>query len=212
MTERFSHFQEIVQNVDELRAVIPGPMKAIKVKVIDHIDDLCREFIQASPFVILASRSADGWLDLSPKGDPAGFVRVLDENHLAIPDRPGNRRLDTFHNLLQNPELGLIFLVPGKGETLRVSGEARIVRDKGLREGMAVKGRAPEFAIVVHVERAFMHCPKCVMRSSLWEPERWGDSSAVPDINAAMIEHAQLPDTPEEWFAKIKADGGLQMY
>ena len=212
MTDRFGDFQEIVTTSAELRRVVPEPMRAIQAKVIDHLDEVCREFIAASPFVVLASRSSQGWLDLSPKGDPPGFVRVLDEKHLAIPDRPGNRRIDTFHNLLENPELGVIFLVPGKGETLRLSGEARIVRDLSLRETMAVKGRVPEFAIVVYVERAFMHCPKCVMRSGLWKPETWGDGRGVPDINTAMIEHAQLSDTPEEWFEKIKADGGLEMY
>ena len=212
MKERFSEFQDVVETPAELRRVIPEPMHAIKVKVIDHLDELCREFIAASPFVILASRSSNGWVDVSPKGDPPGFVRVLDEKHLAIPDRPGNRRIDTFHNLLENPALGLIFLVPGKGQTLRVSGEARIVRDVALRETMAVRGQAPELATVVYVERAFMHCPKCVMRSGLWKPETWGDAAAVPDINAAMIEHARLSDTPEEWFEKIKADGGLKMY
>ena len=212
MEERFSQFQDVVETTAELRSVIPEPMRAIKVKVIDHLDELCREFIAASPFVVLASRSLNGWLDVSPKGDPPGFVRVLDERHLAIPDRPGNRRIDTFHNLLENPELGLIFLVPGKGETLRVSGEARIVRDLAVRETMTVKGQVPELATVVYVERAFMHCPKCVMRSGLWKPETWGDAAAVPDINAAMIEHANLSGTPEEWFEKIKADGGLKMY
>lgn len=212
MTDRFAEFDGIVADMTEVRALIRPPLPAIEHKILDHIDAICRDFIAASPFVVLASRSSDGWLDLSPKGDPAGFVRVLDDKHLAIPDRPGNRRLDTFRNLLQNPELGLIFLVPGKGETLRISGEARLVRDTTLRESMAVKGRAPEFAIVVYVERAFMHCPKCVMRSGLWKPDTWGDASSVADIGTAMIEHAQLPDTPEQWFEKIKKDGGLDMY
>ncbi|MEM8606868.1 MAG: MSMEG_1061 family FMN-dependent PPOX-type flavoprotein [Myxococcota bacterium] len=212
MDQRFRDFDDIVTDMADVRARIRAPLPAIEHKVLDHIDSLCRDFIEASPFVVMASRSSGGWLDVSPKGDPAGFVRVLDEHHLAIPDRPGNRRLDTFQNLLANPQLALIFLVPGKGETLRVSGEARIVRDAALRESMAVKGRAPEFATVVYVERAFMHCPKCVMRSGLWKPETWGDANRVADIGTAMIEHAGLSDTPEEWFEKIEADGGLDMY
>ncbi|MEM7139178.1 MAG: MSMEG_1061 family FMN-dependent PPOX-type flavoprotein [Myxococcota bacterium] len=212
MRARFAGFQDIIEDFDQVRAIIRKPIPAIEHKILDHLDPICRDFIAASPFVVLASRSPDGWLDLSPKGDPAGFVRVLDDHRLAIPDRPGNRRVDTFHNLLTNPELGLIFLVPGKGETLRVSGEARLVRDEALRQSMAVKGRVPEFAIVVYVERAFMHCPKCVMRSGLWKPERWGDASSVADIGTAMIAHAEIDQTPEQWFETIKKDGGLDMY
>ena len=212
MPERFSEFQDVVTSVDELRAVIREPMSAIRYKVIDHLDDVCRRFIQASPFAILASRSSQGWMDVSPRGDPPGFVRVLDEHHLAIPDRPGNRRLDTFQNLLDNPQIGIIFLIPGRGETLRVSGEARVVRDLELRESMAMQGKTPAFAIVVYVKRAFIHCPKCVMRSHLWEPEAANKKRDVPDINEAMIQHAQLTDSPEEWLAKVKQDGGLEMY
>ena len=134
-------------------------------KVIDRIDEMCARFIAASPFVVVASTDAGGAVDLSPKGDPPGFVRVLSPRLLAIPDRPGNNRADTMENLLQDDRIGLIFLVPGRRETLRVSGRGRIVRDAGLNARMAHKGREPDLALVVEVERAFFHCAKCMIRS-----------------------------------------------
>jgi uncharacterized protein len=116
----------------------------------DHIDPMSRAIIEKSPFIVMASATPDGYPDISSKGDPAGFVKVLDERYLAIPDRPGNRRVDTFRNILKNPYLAILFLIPGKGETLRVTGETRTVCDRPLRESMAVDGRVPEFAIVMH--------------------------------------------------------------
>src|SRR5262245_51334095 len=134
------------------------PSSRARDKVIDHIDDICRRFITACPFVIVASRGADGRMDLSPKGDPPGFVAILDDKTLAIPDRPGNHRLDTFENLLANPEMGLFFLIPGKGDTLRVSGKGNIVRDGSLQDHLAINGKVPHLVLVVSVEEAFMHC------------------------------------------------------
>ena len=125
---RFSEYSEIVTSVEEIRATIAEPTQASVDKVIDRLDDYCRAIIAKSPFIMIASANPDGQPDISPKGDPLGFVRVLDEKHLAIPERPGNRRLDTFINLLDNPNVAIIFMIPGKGETLRVKGEARIVR------------------------------------------------------------------------------------
>src|SRR5258705_2818538 len=126
-------------------------------------------------------------MDVSPKGDPPGFVQVLDDETLAIPDRPGNRRADTFSNVLQNPGVGLIFLIPGKLETLRVNGRARIVRDMALRERMAVQGKVPQIALVVTVEEAFIHCGKCMIRSQLWQPESWPDGDALPSQAECLV-------------------------
>ena len=184
----------------------------VLAKILDRLDEVCQAFIAQSPFVVIASASAEGHLDVSPKGDPAGFVHVLDDKHLAIPDRPGNRRADTFRNVLENPQLGLIFIIPGKTETLRVSGEARIVRDHTVREAMAVKGRIPECALVVYVERAFIHCPKCMLRSKLWQPEAWPDHTGVANIAEAMIKHAQLDMTPEELTAHAEKEGFTRLY
>ena len=209
---RFSGYDEIVTSVEEIRATMGEPTPAVLAKVIDRLDDFCRAIIAKSPFIMIASANSNGELDISPKGDPEGFVRVLDDKHLAIPERPGNRRADTFSNLLDNPNVAIIFLIPGKGETLRVKGEARIVRDEALRETMAVKGRIPEFAMVVHVEKAMMHCPKCVVRSKIWEPDAWPDHSDTPTIAETSVVHANLDMTPEEYRASVVAAGRAKLY
>ena len=209
---RFSDFDDIVTSVDEIRDTIGEPLPPIVEKVIDRLDDVCRAFIEKSPFVVIASANSDGNPDISPKGDPEGFVQVLDDKHLAIPDRPGNRRADTFQNLLDNPHLAIIFIIPGKGETLRVRGEARIVRDEALRKNMAVNERVPEFAIVVHVEQALMHCPKPMVRSKLWQPDAWPDHSGTATIAEATVAHANLDITPEELKARVEAAGRAKLY
>ena len=175
-----ARFDEVIETPHRLRALTRQPSERARNKVIDHIDEICRRFIAASPFVIVASRGADGRLDVSPKGDPGGFVRVLDKNTLAIPDRPGNHRLDTFENVLADPEIGLMFLIPGNGDTLRVSGRAKIVRDRELQERLAVNGKEPGLILIVTVEQAFMHCPKCMVRSRLWSPDYWPDRATLP--------------------------------
>ena len=209
---KFSDFNDIVTSVDEIRDTIGEPLPPIVEKVIDRLDDVCRAFIEKSPFVVIASANSDGDPDISPKGDPEGFVQVLDDKHLAIPDRPGNRRADTFQNLLDNPHLAIIFIIPGKGETLRVRGEARIVRDEALRKNMAVNERVPEFAIVVHVEQALMHCPKPMVRSKLWQPDAWPDHSGTATIAEATVAHANLDITPEELKARVEAAGRAKLY
>ena len=208
----FAGCKEIVTSEDDLRVTMgETPQSAIE-KSIDRLDDICKEVIAKSPFIVIASANSDGELDISPKGDPAGFVQVLDDKHLAIPDRPGNRRADTFENLISNPHVAIIFMIPGRGETLRINGEARIVRDEPLRKSMAVKGQVPSFAIVVRVEEAFMHCPKCVVRSKLWEPEAWPDHSEMPSIQEAVIKHANLDMTVEEYKEQLVAEDRLKLY
>lgn len=208
----FAQFDGIVRSLDEIRAHIGEPPAAIRAKVLDHIDELSRTIIETSPFVVLASADDTGYPDVSPKGDPAGFVRVLGEQYLAIPDRPGNKRVDTFANLLRNPHLAVLFLIPGKGETLRVTGECRIVRDQGLRESLAVNGQVPAFAIVLHVERVMIHCPKCVMRAHLWQPDQWPDASHTAGIGEAMIAHAKLDISPAQLKAEMDGEGITRMY
>lgn len=210
--DRFAGFDDIVTSEAELLQAIPAPLPQVIAKVTDHLDTVCRDFIARSPFCILASSSPDGPLDLSPKGDPPGFVQVLDDHRLAIPDRPGNRRADTFRNLLRDPRLGILFLIPGKTETLRISGEARIVRDAELRRSMAVAGKVPALALVVHVDRAFIHCPKCMIRSALWQPEAWPQSADLPDIGAAMIRQGGLAMTEAELFDLVEGEGMTALY
>lgn len=208
----FAAFDNVVGSLAEIRERLGEPVPPVVAKVMDHIDDLSRRIIEKSPFIVLASASAGGYPDISPKGDPVGFVRVIDENYLAIPDRPGNNRTDTFTNILQNPYLAVIFLIPGKGETLRVTGESRIVRDQALRESMAVDGRVPEFAIVIYVERVLIHCPKCIVRAKFWQPDEWPDSSDTAGIAEAMIAHAKLDTTPEELEALAEKEGLTRLY
>ncbi|MBI1179346.1 MAG: pyridoxamine 5'-phosphate oxidase family protein [Alphaproteobacteria bacterium] len=208
----FSRFTDVVGAFEDVRDLLGAPNKAVRDKVIDRLDEVCRAFIARSPFLVMATAGADGHLDLSPKGDPAGFVRILDDTMLAIPDRPGNRRADSFRNLLENPRIGLIFVIPGKTETLRVGGTARIVRDRALRESLAVQGKVPELAVAVHVERAFIHCPKCMVRSGLWTPDAWPDHAAVPGIGEAMVRHARLDITAEELDAIAEREGLKRLY
>ena len=188
-------FEQVIATEDDLREILGTPSKRAADKVIDHIDEHCAALIGSSPFLVIASADADGNMDVSPKGEPAGFVKVLDEHTLVIPDRKGNRRGDTFSNILQNPKIGLIFLTPGYQETLRVSGTAQIVRDQELLESMAHDGKVPEFATVVAVEKALFHCAKCIIRSGLWEHD---GVDGVPNFGAILKDHANLDQTAEE--------------
>src|SRR5712691_7522108 len=165
ITDLRERFDEVVSNEEELRAVVGEPPPHSVAKVITAIDDVARTFIEHAPFAFIASAGQSGLLDISPKGDLAGFVKVFDDHTLAIPDRLGNRRLDTFHNVLRNPNVGIIFLIPGVTHTLRVSGKAIIVRDDILRDSMKVNGKAPNHVMVVGVEGVFSHCSRCMMRS-----------------------------------------------
>ena len=188
---RTTRFEQVVRSEAELRAIVGDPSERAVKKQIDRLDEHCQSMIAASPFMLLGTASAAGWCDVSPKGDAPGFVRVLDERTLAIPDRPGNKRLDSLRNIVENPRVGLLFLVPGKGETLRVNGRATIVRDRELLASLAHEGKEPVLAIVVEVEEAFAHCSKAFIRSHLWEPETWADTRALPSISRMVFDHAR---------------------
>ncbi|GAB2700621.1 pyridoxamine 5'-phosphate oxidase family protein [Nocardia thraciensis] len=162
-----------ITSAAELRELLgePNHRAATKERVALHPRD--RQWIATSPFVVLATSDADGNCDASPKGDPAGFVRVVDDRTIAIPERPGNRRADGYRNILANPHVGVIFLIPGRNETLRINGRARLVRDAPYFDDMIVKGHRPVLAVEVAIEQIFFHCAKAFMRSSLWQPEGW---------------------------------------
>ncbi|MCW5631176.1 MAG: pyridoxamine 5'-phosphate oxidase family protein [Rhodoferax sp.] len=192
------NFDKTISTREQLRAVLGEPSPRVLSKVIDHIDVHCRGFIARSPFLLLATADGQGKVDVSPKGDPAGFVQVLDDHTLAIPERLGNRLADSFLNMLERPQVGLLFMIPGKSETLRAGGTARIVQDDWLLEKMAVRGKKPQLATVVTVQRMFFHCAKCVMRSDLWRPEGWPDLEGVPTLAQAIIDHARLSDSVEQ--------------
>lgn len=205
-------FADVISTEAELRNVIGEPSKLVLDKVVTRLDEHCRQFIGRSPFVLVATCGQSGLLDISPKGDPAGFAQVLDDSTLALPDRLGNRRVDTFRNILENPNVGLIFLVPGRRDTLRVSGKAEIVRDADLRAGMAVKGRVPELALVLHVERVLFHCAKSTIRSSLWEPAGWPDASAVSSPAESLLAHARPEGTVADMQKLIDDDIRERLY
>jgi PPOX class probable FMN-dependent enzyme len=204
-------FEEVITTRQRLRELSRQPSQRASNKIIDHVDDICRRFIAACPLVMVASRGADGRMDVSPKGDPPGFVAVLDEKTLAIPDRLGNHRLDTFENLLSYPDVALFFLIPGNGDTLRVSGTGRIVRDSSLQARLAVNGKDPNLVLIVTVEEAFMHCPKCMVRSRLWSPEHWPNRSNVPSLAEAIVAHAKPSETVTEVQAIID-DSTARLY
>ena len=165
----------------QLREVLGGePAKLIREKIADRLNPLTRQFVERSPFVVLASGRPDGGLDVSPRGDPAGFVRILDERTLLLPDRPGNKLADTLTNLLEDDRIALLFLIPGVNDTFRVNGRARIVDDPELLAPSEVQGKAPQLGILVEVEEAYTQCPKALLRSDLWNPERHIDRSELP--------------------------------
>lgn len=177
----------------ELRELLGEPMPRSATKDRVRLHDRDKDWLAASPFCFLATANADGRCDVSPKGDPPGFTRVLDDTTLAIPERAGNRRVDGFRNILTNPHVGLIYLVPGRGDTLRINGRARLVRDAAFFDQMVVKGHRPQLALVVEIEQIFFHCAKAFMRSALWQPETW-NPGALPSY-AQIIKSVQ--DTHE---------------
>lgn len=182
----------IVGSIEEVRALQPTMHPTQPAKVLDHVDDLCRVWIERSTFLTMATYGADGSVDVSPKGDPAGFVKVLDPQTLAIPDRPGNHRWDSFENILETGRIGLVFLVPNRNEVVRVNGSAQLVQDPDLLESMAIKGRVPQFAVLVRVEQAFYHCGKAIIRSRLWAPDQAGPVDGLPTYAEALKAHARI--------------------
>ncbi|RZT11980.1 hypothetical protein EV649_7636 [Kribbella sp. VKM Ac-2569] len=164
---------------DELREIVPQPLAAAAGKARKELHDLDREWLAASPFCLIATSAEDGTCDVSPKGDPAGFTKILDAGTIAIPERAGNRRVDGFTNILSNPHVGLIYFLPGRGDTLRINGRARIVSEAPFFDEMTVKGNRPQLALLVEIEEIFHHCSKAFLRSKLWKPETW-EPDAVP--------------------------------
>lgn len=163
-----------------LRALLGEPTAIVCAKVSDRLNALTRRFIEESPFLCLATSDADGRCDVSPRGDPRGFVRILDDVTLLIPERPGNRLADSLRNVLRNPRVGLLFVVPGVGDTFRVNGRATLVTDVALLEPCAVEGKTPALGIVVDVEEAFTQCSKAFERSRLWDPSGFIERAALP--------------------------------
>ncbi len=177
-----------VENYSELRTVYKPPAPRATQKVLDHLDVHARNFISISPLCILSSANASGQADASPRGDPPGFVQVLDDKTLLLPDRPGNNQVDSLRNIVQNPGVGLLFFVPGMNETLRVKGKAEIVTDAELLEPMKERRRAPLSGLRVTVEEAFLHCGRALIRARIWDPEIQIDRSAYPTYGQVLAD------------------------
>jgi len=207
-----SKFKSNIETRDQLRAILKEPSELVTRKTLKCLDKHCGILIGRSPFVLLATADANGNADISPKGDPLGFVKVIDKHTLAIPDRPGNHRADSMENILQNPNVGLIFLIPGKTETLRVIGTASIVRDEDLRESMSANGRSPELVIVVDVTEAFFHCSKCMVRSKLRKSEHWPDLKGLPRLAETMVDVGKLELSEGEMHKIVLNDQRERLY
>jgi PPOX class probable FMN-dependent enzyme len=190
-----ARFQAIVEDEAELRTIIRPPGELVVRKQLSALDAHCRAFIAAAPFVLVATADAAGRCDVSPRGDAPGFVLVHDPTTLIIPDRPGNRRVDTLRNLLVNPQIGLLFVIPGVEETLRVNGQACIIRDEAVLERCEVQGKRPLLAIAVEVQEAFVHCAKAFKRSQLWRSEHWPAASPLPSLGRVLMDQTRLENT-----------------
>jgi PPOX class probable FMN-dependent enzyme len=196
----------------ELRELLGEPHERAVKKEHRSLHPHHRSWIAETPFIVLATAGADGTCDVSPKGDPAGFVHVLDDTTLVIPDRPGNRRADGFRNVLTNPHVGLLFLVPGREETLRVNGKARLVREAPFFDDLVVRGHRPTLALVVHVEQVFFHCAKAFKRSGLWQPQSWGDPGRLPSMACIVKETIDVPETLEDLERYYGAEYDKRLY
>jgi hypothetical protein len=180
----------LVTSIEQLESLYGEKNPNSIVKEIDHINASYRKLIEAAPFVAVATAGPEG-LDCSPKGDARGFVHILDEKTVAIPDRPGNNRLDGFRNILRDPRIALLFLIPGIGETLRVNGRASISIDPELVQSFAINGKLPRCVLIVHVEAAYFHCSKAIVRSKLWEAETKIERGSLPSTGTIVAELSQ---------------------
>ncbi|MDA0821619.1 MAG: pyridoxamine 5'-phosphate oxidase family protein [Proteobacteria bacterium] len=186
----------VLADESAVREIIGTPVDLAVKKAIPNLDKFCREIIERSPFLTIGTANANGKSDVSPRGDQPGFVLILDDNTIFIPERPGNNRVDTLTNITENPNVGLLFLVPGFDETLRVNGRATVVKDETLLERCAVKGRVPKLGILVAVEEAYLHCAKAFRRSKLWDPESRQDRNEMPSLGKIIMEQTAAADNP----------------
>jgi len=181
-----------VTSEDELREIIGAPHKLVANKSISLLDNHCKNFISMSSLLFLSTSDADGNCDVSPRGDIPGSIKVLNDYQLVIPDRPGNRRVDSTLNILSNPHIGIIFIIPGLEEVLRINGRASIIQNKDILSTMSLKGKPPLLGIGVDVEECFIHCPRALKASSVWNPEMWSTKEEVPSVMEIFRDHLQI--------------------
>jgi uncharacterized protein len=187
-------FSGAFERPEQLRELYDEPMEVAVRKDIGHIDELCRRLIAAAPMLFVATFSSEGHADVSPRGGQPGFVTVLDEKHLAIPDATGNRRLDTLENVVSSGRVALIFVIPGRDTTLRVNGHAVVTAVPELLERLMPVGKPPKTAIVVEAEEVYTHCPKAFVRSKLWDPDSWPDPATLPTSAEVSLAHQRNPE------------------
>jgi uncharacterized protein len=192
-----------IRDETQLRAVLGMPTDLVRAKVRDRLDHLTRQFVERSPFLLLATSAEDGSCDVSPRGDPPGFVRILDERTLLLPERPGNRLADSLRNVLSNDRVGLLFVIPGVGDTLRVNGRATLVTDEELLAPSAVEGNVPRVGFLIEVDEVFTHCSKAFLRSALWDPSRYVERSELP--SSGEIHRARDPSFDAEAYDAERA-------
>ena len=195
-----------VTSADELRAMLGQPSERSLLKELPSLDVHCRTFIARSPMLMLATSDRDGRLDVSPRGDPPGFVRVLDDVTLLIPERAGNRRADSLLNVLENPHVGTLFLIPGVDETLRVNGRAELVTERSLLEPLAMEGKTPQLGILVHVEQAYLQCARSFLRAKVWDPAGYLAEGEMPTLAQMIMDQIRPPGRSDEEHARIVAD------
>jgi uncharacterized protein len=196
-----------VKTVEQLRDIVGFPMDAVAKKVTPRLSAAQQDWLSHSPLGFVATTDADGRVDVSPKGDPPGFVHIIDAATIAIPERPGNKRVDGFLNVLQRPHVGTLFLLPGRGDTLRINGRARVLADADYFDAMAVDGKRPILALEIAVEEVFFHCAKAFLRSNAWRPETW-DPTAVPSV--AQLAKAIKPDMSDEDLAAYYSEDSMR--
>jgi uncharacterized protein len=204
-------FQDTIDDLASLRERYGVPTRNTLAKVIDRLDEGARQFIAASPFAVLATSSADG-TDASPRGGPPGFAAILDDHHLALGDLSGNRILDSFRNVLENPAVGLIFFIPGMDETLRVNGRAVLTRDPEVLEACRIDGRLPAVALGIEVDQCYVHCAKAFRRSALWQPDTWLAAGERPSAACLLRDHIGLEVEPSAIDATLEAGYAATMW
>lgn len=196
----------VISDEPALRSLFEATHKLAALKSQNALDTHAQAFIRRSPFVCIGTQGLDGKADVSPRGDPVGFVRILDEHTLAIPDRPGNNRLDSLANIVANPNVGLLFIIPGFDDTLRVNGKASLVTDPELLASMSVNGRSPRLAIVVKVDEVFMHCAKAFRRSHLWDPDHLQDRREMPSLMNILLDQTTGAPSDDDELRKKDED------
>jgi PPOX class probable FMN-dependent enzyme len=196
----------VIADEQSLRSLFEATHALAILKCQDTLGEHAQDFIRRSPFLCIGTQNLDGKADVSPRGDPMGFVKILDERTLAIPDRPGNNRLDTLINIIANPSVGLMFVIPGFDDTLRVNGRATLVTDPDLLKSMSVNDRAPKLAIVVEVAEVFMHCAKAFRRSRLWSPDHFQNRTEMPSLIKIILDETTGAPSDKDEMRKMDDD------